>query len=108
MHSDGSFDFTGRQDFVINSGGIKISPEWVEIEVKKHFPQIKNCLVVGRPESKLGQVLTLLLEEKHNIEISDLNAINSLPEHCIPKAIEKIRSFKFRSLDKIDRLHYGT
>ena len=45
----------GRGSVVINSGGEKIYPEEVEEAVKRH-PAVADCLVVGVPDERFGEV----------------------------------------------------
>ena len=59
------FRWMGRYDFVINSGGVKISPETVEATVD---PLLKNMRIDGRffvtgfPDERLGEKVVLVLE----------------------------------------------
>lgn len=48
------FQITGRKDFVINSGGIKVQPEIVEKAILELLPQTAGCVVVGLPHAQLG------------------------------------------------------
>ncbi|MBN2175699.1 MAG: AMP-binding protein, partial [Bacteroidales bacterium] len=54
------FNYVGRYDNIINSGGIKISPELVE---NKLLPFLKcRFIISGIPDEKLGQRLVLVVE----------------------------------------------
>lgn len=57
-----SFVILGRSDFIINTGGIKINPESVELEIAKHFGiSNQNFVICGIPDAILGEKLVLLL-----------------------------------------------
>jgi O-succinylbenzoic acid--CoA ligase len=106
LNSDGGFHFVGRSDFVINSGGIKISPEVVEAEIRKVSPGIDECLIVGRRDAQFGQKVTLLINESTSVHLEELNKLLELPEHFKPRAIEKVSSFNYLSAGKVDRKRY--
>jgi O-succinylbenzoic acid--CoA ligase len=60
LASDTSFEWLGRIDHVINSGGIKLCPEQLE---EKIGPLIMNrFFLTGLPDEKLGDQLVLVLE----------------------------------------------
>lgn len=54
------FKWTGRIDNVINSGGLKISAEKIEKEIKRFYPG--ECCVVGCPDDKWGECAALAFE----------------------------------------------
>ncbi len=63
------FILKGRIDNVINSGGIKISPEEVEQKLKEH---IKSKFVVSSLlDKELGEKLVLIIEGEINIEVEN-------------------------------------
>lgn len=53
------FSWLGRFDNLINSGGIKIIPELLEVQVKEILDL--ECLVLSEPDRKLGNSLVLML-----------------------------------------------
>lgn len=55
-----TFEWLGRYDFVINSGGIKLQPEEIEKKLNPYIPI--PFLVSGIPDSQLGEKLVLLTE----------------------------------------------
>lgn len=54
LDADGYLWVLGRTDNVINTGGIKVSAEEIELALMKH-PQIAQCAVIGRPDERFGQ-----------------------------------------------------
>jgi O-succinylbenzoic acid--CoA ligase len=69
LRGDGSFAWLGRADNVINSGGVKVHCEQVEAAVgalqarRPNQPWAgRQVAVVGLPDARLGQAVTLVLE----------------------------------------------
>jgi len=61
------FQWLGRADFIINSGGVKIQIEAVENQISKHLripPSDFFCW--GMPHESLGQELTLFVKDSNN------------------------------------------
>lgn len=61
IYPDGSFIILGRKDNVINSGGIKIQAEELEKILRPHIPV--PFVITSVPDPRLGQAVTLLVEE---------------------------------------------
>jgi acyl-CoA synthetase (AMP-forming)/AMP-acid ligase II len=56
VEADGTITLLGRGSQCINSAGEKIYPEEVEETIKRH-DAVVDCLVVGIPDEKFGQVV---------------------------------------------------
>ncbi|PCJ82388.1 MAG: hypothetical protein COA49_02535 [Bacteroidetes bacterium] len=90
-----SFIWIGRESHIINSGGIKVNPEFVEREIREIMSPI-NCdyIILGRKDELLGEMVVLKIDiEEMSIsaEIKLLKAIASLknlPHHHAPRKIE--------------------
>lgn len=96
------FRWLGRADNVINSGGLKISPEELESKISKIIGD--ECLVVPLPDEKLGQKAVLVLERKNSQKPIDMGAIGiNLGKHKAPKLVYYIDSFPRNESMKIDR-----
>lgn len=54
------FEWTGRYDHVINTGGIKISPENLEQKLSVLIPE--PFFITSLPDSRLGQKIVLVIE----------------------------------------------
>ncbi|MET4076308.1 AMP-binding protein [Hymenobacter sp. UYCo722] len=62
-----SFEWLGRADFVINSGGVKVPAEKVELVLDVALAEIgasRRCFVAGQPDERLGQAVTGFIEGK--------------------------------------------
>ncbi|MGY3087784.1 O-succinylbenzoic acid--CoA ligase [Hymenobacter sp. UYAg731] len=62
-----TFEWLGRADFIINSGGVKVPAEKVELVLDVALAEIgaaRRCFVAGQPDARLGQVVTAFIEGK--------------------------------------------
>lgn len=100
-----SFEWLGRLDNVINSGGIKLFPETIE---KKLFPFIKErFFVAGLPDNHLGEKLSLFIEGENYSEqklhyLQD-NMNKHLDGYEKPKEIFFMEHFLMTESGKIQR-----
>ncbi len=103
--SESEFVINGRYDHIINSGGIKVSPEAIEHKLKKFIKN--NFMVTSVPDIKLGEKIILVIESDQ----SNLNELYNLwkktdsvlKPHEIPKLIEFFMPFPLTPSGKIDR-----
>ena len=65
---NGNIFFIGRNDDVIKSSGYRISPAEIEDSIQKEFSYVKECAVVGVPDSKKGQIIKafIVLDQSKN------------------------------------------
>jgi O-succinylbenzoic acid--CoA ligase len=93
------FEFLGRIDNIINSGGIKMMPEQIEDKLKKFISQ--RYFIAGKPDADLGEKLVLVIEgEKFDV---DQSIFNGLDKYEKPKEIIFITKFKETGNGKIIR-----
>jgi fatty-acyl-CoA synthase len=59
--ADGSIQLLGRGSVCINTGGEKVFPEEVE-EAVKRTTGVRDCVVVGVPDERFGEVVTAMVE----------------------------------------------
>lgn len=98
---EGRIYYLGRQDDVINCGGVKISPEEIESQAGK-FPGIRDCACIPVPDPLQGQKPKLFVSLSE--EDLDMKAFKSfLREHLdsnkVPASVEVI--------DEIPRTYNG-
>jgi O-succinylbenzoic acid--CoA ligase len=96
--SDTQFEWLGRFDNVINSGGVKLHPEKIEEKLAKIISQ--RFFVIGVPNEKLGEKLVLIIEG--NSEVIRLEKAN-LSKFENPKEIFFINNFIETATGKIQR-----
>ena len=66
--NDHAFQWLGRRDWVINSGGVKVHPERVEAAIQNTLAELDAawadlpCLVAPQPDARLGQKVVAIFE----------------------------------------------
>jgi O-succinylbenzoic acid--CoA ligase len=89
---------------MINSGGIKLSPEQIESKMQ----DVLNCpfFLYGVPDETLGQRLVLVLETEHVPEKLDrqLRKLKSLSSFELPREIIGVPRFETTGSGKTDRV----
>ena len=93
------FIWLGRQDNVINSGGIKLIPEQIEAKLSEKLTS--RFFVAGIPDEKLGEKLLLFIEGAP-FEL-DAYIFDSLDKYEKPKEIKFIPHFAETETGKIKR-----
>ena len=99
IHSDRTFDWLGRMDNMINSGGVKLYPEVIENKLSKHLMQ--RFFVASKADELLGQKLILVVEGKSNSV--DKSVFTDLDKYEIPKEIYYLPKFIETFSGKIQR-----
>ncbi len=94
------FQWKGRADFVINSGGIKIFPEQVERKLQRIIPQ--PFYITKQEHPDLGEQVILIVEGKIIEGLNDkLRLI--LSKYEMPKSIQYQSTFSYTPTGKIIR-----
>jgi len=101
--SENEFEWLGRIDHVINSGGIKLFPEQIESKLAAMLKA--RFFVAGIPDEKLGQRLVLILEAPTIPEnfIENLKKAKVLQKFEIPKEVLIIPKFVETATAKVNR-----
>ncbi len=100
----GSFNWLGRYDNLINSGGVKIVPE--EVEALIHSRTLLTCLAIGLPDNRLGQKLVFVFENEQapdSLPTLKADFDNFLPRYWRPKEIYCVEHFPRNESMKVDR-----
>ncbi len=109
MHNDKTFNIIGRADFIINSGGIKYSPEVLEnILNSEGLIQNNQFIISSIPNKIWGEILVLVIESKHifsEIEKEELlkKANDILSKKIISKVIS-VQQLIYTNSNKTDRI----
>jgi len=102
--SETSFEWLGRYDRIINSGGVKLVPEQIERKLQGliHTP----FFIAGLPDEKLGQRLVLVVEARTDGEIllEQLRSSGALTTYEVPKQVLNAAAFSKTGSGKVDRL----
>ncbi|HSJ66305.1 MAG TPA: AMP-binding protein [Anditalea sp.] len=110
LYPDNSFTWTGRSDFTINSGGIKIHPEEIENIISTHindtFP-LCRFFIFGEKNQNFGEIICLLIEQSdgNDKQVEDLQKKLKvhLSKYLVPKKIYFLKSFEETASGKINR-----
>ena len=71
IDADGTVHLRGRGSVCINTGGEKVYPEEVEVAARAH-PSIEDCVAVGLPDTRFGEIVALVASRKSDISEVDL------------------------------------
>lgn len=111
LTTDGRFRWLGRVDFVINSGGIKIHPDFLakktEAIISNYFGH-SAYFFFGMEDAVLGEKLVLLIQT-HSQDLEPVNQLladfkNQLEWYEVPKKIHLVSKFKQTNSGKTDRI----
>jgi fatty-acyl-CoA synthase len=69
VDADGTLHLLGRGSVSINTGGEKVYPEEVEEGAKLH-PAVADCNVVGIPDDRLGEAVTLVVAVRDGLSVA--------------------------------------
>lgn len=97
----GGFNWLGRSDFVINSGGVKIHPELVEEKLSPIMDG--NFFSSSVPDDRLGERHILCIEcSESNLNLQQLK--NLLDAKEVPRTLYLFERFEYTESGKINRL----
>ena len=71
IDADGTVHLRGRGSVCINTGGEKVYPEEVEVAARAH-PSIEDCVAVGIPDTRFGEIVTLVASRHSDISETEL------------------------------------
>jgi acyl-CoA synthetase (AMP-forming)/AMP-acid ligase II len=77
LDGDGYLYVADRRTNIINRGGSKVSPAEVERVLREH-PAVADCIVLGRPERRLGEEVVAAVERRPGVDVD----ATQLLEHC--------------------------
>ena len=100
VEADGTIQLLGRGSACINTGGEKVYPEEVELALRAH-PDVFDCVVVGVPDPKWGEMVVALVEVSGTVDEDALAAHcrTTLAGYKVPK--------RFLVLDSLQRSPAG-
>ncbi len=105
LNTDHTFTITGRADYIINTGGIKINPEAVEKKLEEVLPY--HCCLTSISGELAGEKLVLCIEGNQSL-LSGICALwktisETLLKHEIPSEIRFFQPFDRNENGKLDR-----
>jgi O-succinylbenzoic acid--CoA ligase len=101
--SDTSFEWLGRFDNLINSGGVKLVPE--QIEHKLDGFTERPFFIAGLSDEILGECVTLVVEDHPDPAelLEQARAVSSLSDFEVPRKILNLPRFLFTGSGKVNR-----
>lgn len=99
LHSDTAFEWLGRYDNIINSGGVKICPEQVEKKLEEYIDQ--RFFIASEEDEHLGEKVILVVEDE-GAQINS-SAYKKLGKYEVPKEIYFISKFVQTPAGKVQR-----
>ena len=99
MHSNKTFEWLGRLDNVINSGGIKLHPEQIESKLTDLVPQ--RFFIASEEDDDLGQRLIMVVEGEANS--LDSKVFENLDKFERPKKVYYVPEITTTYTGKIQR-----
>lgn len=107
VHPDGSLEVLGRADFVINTGGVKVSPSAVEALLTAQDGVAEAC-VVDLPDAEWGQLVAAAIvpvDPARPPAVADLTSAvrERLGGPSTPKLVRFTDALPLRGPGKVDR-----
>ena len=99
LKSESEFQWIGRSDNLINSGGVKIIPEEVEKKIQQYITT--PFVIVGLTDEKFGEIVVLVSEGKTIEELK--NTALNISKYELPKKYFVLNEFPRTESGKIKR-----
>ena len=103
LYSRSSFEWLGRFDNVINTGGIKVNPEQIEQKIERFIHT--DFFIASKSDEKLGSRVILLIEDEDKVDTDSLKQQfkTVLSKFEMPKEIYVLSQFERTETGKIQR-----
>ncbi|GAA4807833.1 AMP-binding protein [Litoribaculum gwangyangense] len=98
LHSVTSFEWLGRYDNVINSGGIKLFPEQIEQKLQNKI--VNRFFITSIFDDTLGEKVILIVEGKTDIDTKIFESLNNFEK---PREVFYVSKFQETKSGKIQR-----
>jgi O-succinylbenzoic acid--CoA ligase len=108
LHDDGSLEVLGRADFMINTGGVKVSPTAVEAVLAAQ-PGVAEVCVVDLPDDEWGQLVAAVvvpMDPGQPPDVADLRAAvrARLGGPATPKVVRFADALPLQGPGKVNRI----
>lgn len=104
------FNWLGRADFAINSGGIKLFPEQIEQKLSEIIPY--PFFIGSIKDETLGESICLYIASEKHVDLKKETLLEILSKFEVPRYYKNGVSFSYTHNGKIDRLgtikNYGS
>jgi len=96
-----SFKWLGRADFVVNSGGMKLQPELIEMKLQPYLDV--PFVITSEPDTALGEKLVLVIQKEDASGIDFPSIFGHLQGPERPKKVYALSQFPYTDTGKIKR-----
>ncbi|WP_167387413.1 AMP-binding protein [Paraburkholderia susongensis] len=107
IDSDGYLTYRGRVKEMIKPGGFNVATQEIEVFLKT-YPGVRQAVVVGVPDARLGEVGYAYIERQEGADISPLALQQYCREHIasykVPRYVEFIDTWPLTGSQKIRKL----
>jgi len=103
LASQDRFEWLGRYDNAVISGGLKLHPEIIEEKIRTALPYMSPFYLVGEPDGKWGQRLVMVVENAPTDLRQMLDSID-IDKRMLPKRIISVRELPCTSNGKLKRV----
>ncbi|WP_174989854.1 AMP-binding protein [Pandoraea aquatica] len=107
LDSDGYLTYRGRVKEMIKPGGFNVATQEIEVFLKT-YPGVRQAVVVGVPDARLGEVGYAYVERQEGAEISPFALQQYCREHIasykVPRYVEFIDVWPLTGSQKIRKL----
>jgi O-succinylbenzoic acid--CoA ligase len=101
---NGRFKIIGRADFIINTGGVKISTELLEKLISENLKTDNPFIISSVKDTVLGEKIVLVCTNQEKFKFTDWAFLETYSAYAKPKEIIQIRDIPINKSGKIDRL----
>lgn len=102
IHSENTFEWIGRYDSIMNSGGIKLVPEIIERKMQPFMEE--RFFITSLPDEKLGEKVVLFVESSQKSDmLQRIKSSDVLDKYEIPKEVYFISKFAETASGKINK-----
>lgn len=98
LSSNTTFEWLGRYDTIINSGGIKISPEQLEQKLERFIKE--RFFITSQQDNSLGEIIVIVIEGSKSNDTINFNILDPIQR---PKRVYYVNQFKETVSGKIKR-----
>ena len=102
------FEWLGRKDNIINTGGVKVQIELLERKIEPILKGLNiyfNFIIASMPDDKLGERIVMVAESNVTDESKIMEMLKSnLDKYEIPRKIIFCAPFSYTTSGKIDRI----
>ena len=102
---NGYLYFDGRADDLINCGGIKISPEKMETEVRDDIGEVGDFAIARAPDEMRGETIQVIMTPASAPRRDDI--VRAVTERAAKSGVQIAGALKVREIDELPRTNSG-